>query len=745
MTPLRFLIILVSIFTISIVALGIYVNDVVSEGLPDLAELENPTQNLATQVYSADGRLLDMFSVERRIRLPLDSIPGDFINGLIATEDREFHNHWGVHLERVIKAAVKTIRHELTGAGKREGASTITMQLARNLFLNLDISFERKIREAFVAVQIEKTYTKNEILEMYSNTVPFGRGAYGINVASRVYFDKTPSELTTAECAFLVAILKTPERYNGRDMELAIGRRNLVLSLMRNQGFIGESEFMSAIEEPINLKTGKIKETRSFFAPHFVEMVRQTLGKDDNVYLDKGYDLYRDGLIINTTINTRIQKYANEAVEEHLSEFQKLFERNWNWRWHKELLDEHIKKAIRKRADYLAGNKVKRRELERKLKKDKKFVDSVKNVLTTIQTGLVVIEPNTGRILAMVGASPKFMKEHSDSKYSLNHATQIRRQPGSSFKPFVYALVLEKGRRPDSLVECGPYSYELITGDIWNPGGSRCEEGETISLSDALRRSINSVAARLVTQVTNPQAVVNLCRRCGIESPLHSVPAIALGGGGEVKPIELVSAFGTFAYDGYHVDPFFITKIEDHFGNILYEKKQSKSVRDALKKETTYKLTKMLQNVISGGTGWRVKQYFTGVDAAGKTGTTNENADTWFVGYTPELVAGAWVGFDDQRVTFGKYGEGGRASAPIWGRLMSKIYKDKDLPYKKRKFDFHVLDSIKLHNMTFMNDSTRVDSSRQSSSDRNERRIQHSSPSNQFPRLPREENNREPN
>jgi penicillin-binding protein 1A len=286
------------------------------------------------------------------------------------------------------------------------------------------------------------------------------------------------------------------------------------------------------------------------------------------------------------------------------------------------------------------------------------------------------------------------MKEHSDAKYSLNHVTQIHRQAGSAFKPFVYAAVLENGTSPDTLVECGPYSYRLVTGEIWNPQGTgNCENGGKVNLYKGMAASINTVAARLVTNVTTPDKVVYIARRLGINSPLKAVPSIALGGGGEITPFEITSAFGAFAFRGYHIIPNYITKILDKNENVIFENKSSVKLNDVINRVTAIKLTRLMQGVIEGGTGWRVRQFFKNIEAAGKTGTTNDNGDAWFIGYTPELVAGIWVGFDDLRVKLGTFGDGGRAAAPIWGRLMAKIYNDPELQFKEKRFEFNVIDS----------------------------------------------------
>lgn len=685
LTPFKFLLILVISTLVIITSIIIYVYEIAAYNLPPLEHLENPPQNYATQIFSNDGVLIDYLFIERRVPLPLDSIPKDFINALIATEDRAFYSHWGIHLTRVFKAMIKNI----LALRFKEGGSTLTMQLARNLYFSQDFSLARKIREALTSLQIEKQFTKEEILEMYINTVSFGRGAYGISVASKMYFDKQPMELTTSECAFLVGLLKAPEHYNAiEDYDKGIERRNLVLRLMYEQGFLNSAEYLKALEEPIQLAKVKIREKNQLLlAPHFVEYVRRILSKDERL---DGYDLFRDGLVVHTTLNSKIQRYAKEALEEHLREYQRIFNQSWNWKYKQKILNQLIEEAISKQPEYINLPKEKRQSIVNKLRNDSRFVDSIKNAVTTIQAGLVVIDVQTGEILAMVGASPKFMNENLFSKHSLNHTTQIKRQPGSAFKPFVYTAAIADSLDPNFLIECGPYSYKLPSGEIWTPQGfGNCEPGERVTLYEALAKSINSVAARLITMYTTPIRVIEIAKKMGIESPLQNVPALSLGAGGEVTPLEMTTAFATFANDGIWKKPKALRYVEDNRGNLIADFQRVQEISDAISPKLAQIMIKMLQGVIEHGTGYEIRHYFTGCDAAGKTGTTNNFADAWFVGFTPQLCAGIWIGFDDQRISFtGGYGYAAKAAAPIWGRLMAKIYNDPTLPYKQRKFGF---------------------------------------------------------
>ena len=695
MTPLKLLIML-SASTVALLGLiGIYVAIVAADSMPSLEQLENPRQKLATRVLSADGELLDHFFDERRVPLTYKDIPPAFINALVSTEDRKFWDHWGVHVGRVVNAFVKNI---FAGHAK-EGGSTITMQLARNLYFTQEGTLARKIRESLTAVQIEKTYTKEEILTIYANTVGFGRGAYGLQVASKVYFDKTPRELTPAQCAFLVGLLKKPEYYNRKEnYDAALARRNLVLKLMYDEDKLTGMEYDNALNEPFEFATRDTKPygagASGSIAPHFVEAIRQELSKDDRL---SEYDLYRDGLVITTTLDSRIQRHLNTALEEHMPEVQQLVDQSFSWARNKDLLDKLIAKAIRNKAEYRAASEDRKQSVAARLRWNQAFIDSIKNAATTVQVGVVIIDPASGAVLAMAGASPKFMKENPDAKYSLNHAMQIKRQPGSSFKPFVYASALMKGMTPSSQIACGPYSYTLPSGEVWSPSGSSGPDGQSsISLTGALTASINSVSARLITQTTSPGEVVSLAQKMGVKSQLRAVPALALGAGGEVDPMEMTSAYGTFAFKGVHTDPYLYTSIESKNGDMISERRANKNITDALPKEIAQQMTYMMESVVNYGTATRVKQYLQGVSAAGKTGTTNDAADAWFVGYTPQLVCGIWMGFDELKVTFdclGAVGYGGRTAAPLWGRIMGKIYSDPTLPYKQRKFVFNAVDS----------------------------------------------------
>ena len=691
-TPLHLILVLMLLTLIGITVLIITVRVLTSEGMPSLYELENPTQNIATQIYSADGEILDHFFIEKRIPLTYKEIPKSFVNALIATEDRKFWEHWGVHTERIVKSGVKNI---LAGRMK-EGASTITMQLARNLYLNRETSLKRKIREAVTAFQIERTYTKQEIIELYANTVNFGRGSYGLRIAAKQYFDKEAKELTVAESAFLVGLLKKPEYYNRREnYNDAISRRNLVLSIMYEQNFISGIEYAKSVAEPITFMQSNIPKNKDVLqrridnlgiAPHFVETIRQNLKKESKL---KNYDYYSDGLTIYTTLDSRIQNAVNKAVNEFMPEVQKTFLANWSWDRNQKLLDKLIEKAIANLPEYKDADLAKKQLIKARLSKDTEFIDNIKNVSSTVQLGVVIVDQSTGAIVAMIGASPKSMTENPDAKYSLNHAVQIKRQPGSSFKPFVYASALQKGVAPDTKIECGPYTYTAPNGETWSPRGSGKDTSGITTVTQALIASINTVSARLITQYTTPEDVISLVQKAGIDSKLNAVPALSLGGGGDVSPLEITAAYSIFGNNGIFVSPYFYDKIENKYGEVISERKISSSFTDVLEKEIAGQMTYMMKQVVNYGTATRVRNYLKDIDAAGKTGTTNDAADAWFIGYTPQLVCGIWMGFDDKRINFsclGASGYGGRIAAPLWGAIIAEIYAIPNLPYKQKRF-----------------------------------------------------------
>ncbi len=635
-------------------------------GLPSLEQLENPRPELATKVYSIDGEVLDQFYIKNRTQVTLKELPPHLVNALIATEDKNFYDHWGVDLNRFVRAMVKNV---LT-LHLREGASTITQQLARNLYElkerneNVFSKGTRKIREIITAVQIERSYTKEEILEMYFSVSSFGRSAYGISSAAEIYFNKKPSELTLSESALLVGLLKGPGAYDPyRRLPRAIGRRNTVLEQMIKYEFITEAENQKARSEPLLFRP--LEEQRTGIAPHFVEYIRQQLLQKAEAYK---FDIYRDGLSVYTTLDSRMQQHANRAVEEHLAGYQKAFNTSWNWKYHPYDLKQVISHTIRTLDEYRDAPEELKDSIAKALKNDVRFVDSVKEATKQIEVGFVAIDHRSGNILAMVGGS-KFRS----FKYGLNHITQTKRQPGSSFKPFVFTVAIDNGWKPCTEILNQPVTVPLAGGKRWTPKNFEGTFGGKYTLREAMTHSINLVAIRTMMEIAPVQEVIKCAQRMGISSELPPYESLAIGTG-EVIPLDIISAYGTFANEGVHVDPISILKIVDKNGNVIEQNFPVR--REVLSPETAYIITDMMEDAVNSGTGARVRSFFH-LPAAGKTGTTQEYADAWFIGYTPHITAGVWVGFDNKTVHFTSAdGQGGRAAAPIWGKFMQYTYED---------------------------------------------------------------------
>ncbi len=641
-------------------------------GLPSLERIENPKPELATKVYSADGEVLDQFFIKNRSQVSLKELPPTVVNALIATEDIGFYNHWGVDLIRFMKAMVKNfISLKFT---RGEGASTITMQLSRNLYLGKDDrnavdKAVRKIREFITSVQLERRFTKDEILEFYFNVVYFGRSSYGISSASQVFFGKPPAELSVTQAATLIGILKGPSFYDPiRHPARATSRRNVVLSQMEKYGFISSEEAGSAKGELLTIKSEE-EILSTGIAPHFVEHIRQRMVQKA---VKHNFDLYRDGLNVYTTLNARMQRYANQAVEEHLSEYQKKFDKLWDWKKHKDVLQNVIELAILTSPEYRRADSNRERDsIAKALRTNSAWVDSTAKIAKQIEVGFVAIDPKTGNILAMVGGS-----NYKNFKYGLNHVTQIKRQVGSSFKPFVYTVAIDNGYPPTYELLNQPVTLIMPDGQRWTPANDNREFGGKMTIREGLKKSVNLLAVRAIMEISPKTQVIQYAKRMGITSTLYPYESLALGAA-EISPLEMTSAFGVFANRGIRVEPMSILRIEDKNGNLIEETTNDK--REVLSEETAFIMTTMLQGVVDEGTATRIRNFYH-LPAAGKTGTTNDYTDAWFVGYTPQIVAGVWVGFDNKTVRFTNAdGQGGRAAAPIWGRFMKYVYADKTI------------------------------------------------------------------
>lgn len=664
----RHLIIFSSIFVV--VVLTTWYSVYILNGLPTLEQLENPKPELATKIYSADGEVLDQFAYKNRTRVTLNKLPPGLIKGLVATEDKDFYNHWGVNLSRFIRQMVINVV-----TFRQAGASTITQQLARNLY-KLQIRHEtmfdkitRKIREFFTSAQIERRFTKNEIMEFYLNVAYFGKNAYGIESAAQTYFGKPAAEMTPPEYTLLIGMLNGPSYYDPfLHADRAFERRNVVIYQMVKEGLFTEETARQVRADSLDLKSVE-SEFRSGIAPHYVEWIRQQLLKKAEAH---GYDIYRDGLRIYTSLDSRMQRYAISAIEEHLKNYQQTFDATWNWKDHPEIMTDVINKAIREDESYSKSrNHEMRDSIRNALRNSRTFIDSVLKAAQTIEVGFVVVDPHNGKIKAMVGG-----RNYRTFKYGLNHVTQIQRQPGSAFKPFVYTVALDNGYPVCYEVLNQPVTIPMPDGTRWAPENFEKDIGGKYTLREAIKHSINLVAVRVILEIAPAAQVSTYAHRMGITSPVPAYESLALGTA-EVSPLELTSAYGVYDNEGVLVSPIAITRIENNEGNVIEDNSPDK--KEVLSKETAYLMTDLLKGVVNDGSGTRVRSYFTGA-CAGKTGTTNDYTDAWFVGFTPQLVAGVWVGFDDARIRFiSSDGQGGRAAAPIFGLFMQKAYEDPDI------------------------------------------------------------------
>lgn len=677
------------------------------QGLPSIQELENPKTAIATEVRSRDGVVLDRYFVENRTYVSIDNISPNAINALIATEDHRFFNHWGVDFQSLMRLPYYWLQQRF------EGGSTISQQLARNLYrkIGFEVTVTRKLREMITAVQIESNYTKREIIEMYLNTVEFSNSAFGIESAAQTHYGKPASDLTLSESANLIGQLQAVYAYNPRLFpERAKSRRNIVLSQMQKHGFISEEVFENLSEEPIALnyqppsKAGR--ESR-----YFGEYVRL---KVQDWAEENGYDLYSDGLVIYTTIDSRLQKHAEAAVQEKLVEFQETFENEWTsyngdymdelWEKYPNFLRSFIRETDRYKNAFSKLETDQESVVFNHLMADSAFVDSVKRVRTKLQASFTAIKPDNGHILAWVGGA-----DFGTQQY--DHVHQSKRQAGSTFKPFVYAVAIDNGYMPYHKFSKYPSSFIQPNGRTWDPKDPSVPSGpEMVPLREALARSLNNVTIRLLPEIagapgTNrtkdlePAArmIREMASNFGIDmSDFPAYPSIALGTA-EVSLLDLVSAYTTFVNKGVHIDPIAITRIEDKEGNVLQEY-FPEMTQEVISPETAYMMVDMMRGVIRGGedyhgTGVRLRNvYNVQQDVAGKTGTTQNSADNWFVAMMPHIVMGSWVGGEDRRIRFPtdnsySIGQGARTALPIVGQFINNVTNDPEAPWSYDAFE----------------------------------------------------------
>ena len=676
--------------------------------LPTIEDLANPRSNLASEIISSDQEVLGKFYIENRINVSYDQLSPKLVDALVSTEDARFYEHSGIDLRALFRVLVRTV---LGGDRDSGGGSTLTQQLAKNMFPRENLSkfgvVLRKIKEWIIATKLERNYTKNEVLALYLNTVDFGYQAFGIKSASQIFFDTTPDSLKYEEAAVLVGVLKGPSYYNPvRNYDRSLTRRNVVLNQMLKYKKIDQAQYDSLKVLPIDLSRFKAESHNSGQATYFREFLRDQMNtwcKEHKKPDGTNYNLYKDGLKIYTTINSRMQAHAEEAVEEHLKVLQKQFFQHWSKR--KNAPFYGITEA---KAELIIDQAVKRSDRYRRLKKanasneeiEKSFNtktemkiftwngdstvtmtprDSVRYNKYILQTGVMSIEPQTGYVRAWVGGI-------NQKYFQYDHVYNGKRQVGSTFKPFVYAIAMQEGWSPCKEVPNIPICIETPSGP-WCPSNSSKEnEGEMMQLKKALAHSVNRVSAYLVKQF-GVEPVIQMVRRMGIKSHIDAVPSICLGTA-DLSVYEMVGAMGAIVNKGVFIEPTWITRIEDKNGNVIEE--FIPHSEEAMSEQTAYLVVELMKGVVEGGTATRLRgRYKLTNPIAGKTGTTQNNSDGWFMGLTPELVTGVWVGCEDRAAHFRStaLGQGANMALPIWGLYMQKVYADKKLSVSKDDFE----------------------------------------------------------
>ncbi len=707
--------------------------------MPTIEELENPKTKLATNIISSDGVTMGTFFKENRIECAYDDLPPYLVDALVSTEDARFYEHSGVDYRGLLRVAVKTV---LGGNKNSGGGSTISQQLAKLLFPReqLDSKIDlvlRKLREWVIAIKLEKAYTKNEIITLYLNKFDFLHNANGIKMASNVYFSKEPKDLKIEEAAMLVGQLKNPAIFNPvRFRDTTTVRRNVVLHQMVQYKKLSQEAYDSLKQLPIELKFKQIGH-KNGIAPYFREWLRTTLTakkpepknywsaetytrdsllwetsalygwcnkneKTPGVY----YNLYSDGLKIYTTIDSRMQQYAENAVRKHMSEnVQPAFfnenKKNSKAPFASNLTNEEyqnrVKAAIRQCERYhaMGGKSMDWDDVMKVFNEPVPTtvfswdgpidtvlspLDSIKWMKSFLQCGMMSMEAHTGQVKAFVGGI-----DYEFFQY--DHIMQQRRQVGSTFKPFLYTLAMQEGISPCKQFANVPTSfYDEALGQMWTPSNSdKARNGEMVSLAWGLATSNNWISAKLM-QLLKPQPVVNLAHEMGLYSHIDPVPSICLGVA-DLTLHEMVGAYSTFPNKGIHVDPIFVTKIEDKYGNVIAQFTPAQN--EAISEEVAYQMVGLLQNVVNMvdreakayGTAISLRtRYGIKVPLAGKTGTTNDHADGWFMGFTPELVTGVWVGGDERSIRFRSFahGQGARMAMPVFAYYITDCIENKD-------------------------------------------------------------------
>lgn len=695
--PRRIFLGLVMILFLGILGFVIYT----STDLPPLDEIENPQSALSTQVYSSDGEILDNFFVrENRVPVRLNEISPYVVDALIATEDTRFYNHSGVDQWSIPALVIRNLFR-----GTSSGASTITMQLSRNLFntVGRDRTVNRKIKEVIVAAVLEKNYTKQEIIEAYLNTVNIYGNAYGIEMASERLFGKRAKRLEVQEAATLVAMLKGQGVFDPiRRPEKVRDRRNLVINNMVRFGFLDTAlvDVDSIQALPLVVKAQGYAHQQGT-GQYFRQAVREFMTDwCANNYKANGdpYNFYTDGLRVYTTLDARMQRHAESAVVEHLSELQGTFDKHIKghepYKYNPSIIQDLMRQSYR----YIRAKRkgLSDAEIQKEFDKPVKMEifsydgpvdttmtprDSVKYYSRFLETGFVSINPKNGQIKSWVGGI-----DFQFFKY--DHVDKGTRQVGSTFKPFVYGVAMKENYDPCSELLNQPVTFENVdgNGETWTPKNADGQFGGLMTLREGMATSTNLITARLMKEV-KPFAVVEFARAAGIESPLEAVPSLCLGTT-DLKVKELTGAYATFANSGVHIKPYFITRIEDRFGNVLAN--FGGEPKEAFSAKTAYKVLELLRAVVDEGTASRLRyKYSFRNEMGGKTGTTQNHSDGWFIGVTPELVGGVWVGCSDRRMRFSsmKLGQGANMALPIWALYMKRLYEDKELAMTQERFE----------------------------------------------------------
>lgn len=702
--------------------------------MPTFEELENPKSNLASEVYSSDQKLLGKYYIENRSNVHFNELSPNLVNALLATEDARFTEHSGVDFRGIFRAIYGVATFDKAGGG-----STITQQLAKNLFPreenpNIIKLISIKLREWVTAVKLERNYTKEEIIAMYFNTVDFNNQSYGIKSAARTYFDKTPDSLNLEEAALLVGMLKAPSAYNPvRNPKNALQRRSVVLKQMEKYGYISSAQYEKLKDVPIDMSHFKLQDHNYGEATYFREFLKILLTRKKPVEADYDikynykedldqwennpaygwcnknlkadgtpYNIFKDGLRIYTTVNSKMQQYAEEAVSEHLGkELQAAFYKHWkgvkrapfDYTLSDDKIHQLIMQAAYRSERYQNMKKANVPEddimksfntpVRMKVFAWKGTIDTVMTPLDSIRyykwfllAGLMSVETQTGYVRAYVGGiNYKYFK--------YDHVCLAKRQVGSTFKPFVYTVAMQEGEySPCTKVPNVPITIDLPAGNKWEPkNSSDYKEGEMVTLKEALANSINWISAFLIKRYS-PATVIKMARKMGIKSEIQEVYAICLGTP-DLSLYEMVGALNTYGNKGVYVEPIFITRIEDKQGNVLARFVPHTS--EAMSEETAYLMTNLMQGVVEGGTGSRLRgKYALTNQIAGKTGTTSNNSDGWFMGLVPNLTTGVWVGCEDRSAHFRStdLGQGANMALPIWALYMKKIYADKTLNVK---------------------------------------------------------------